>query len=130
MSDTTTVNLDDTKPPQSASAPDGGAPKWMRRLHEGDVLFKEGDVDRRVFVLLEGQVQIVKEGEPVADIGVADSFIGEVSALTGKPRWATARVLKPSTLLVVDDVGELFKSDGTWGFRLAQVLARRLDRMN
>jgi CRP-like cAMP-binding protein len=94
------------------------------------VLFKEGDTDRRTFVLLDGRVEIVKDGEQVAEIGVSESFIGEISALTGKPRWATARTVDPSTLLVVEDVRELFKAGGTWGVKLAQVLAERLDRTN
>ena len=104
--------------------------QWVQRLKPGQVLFKEGDVDRRVFVLLDGKVEIVKDGERVAEVGVSDSFIGEISALTGKPRWASAKVTAPSTLLIVSDVEELFKADGAWGLKLSRVLADRLDRTN
>jgi CRP-like cAMP-binding protein len=105
-------------------------PQWLRRLEAGAILFREGDVDRRVFVLLEGRVEIAKEGRAIADLGVADSFIGEISALTGKPRWATARTIVASTLLVVNDVSELFRAGSTWGLKLAEALAQRLDRTN
>jgi CRP-like cAMP-binding protein len=104
--------------------------QFVQRLPAGSILFKEGDADRRVFVLLDGRVEILKEGERLAEVGVVDTFIGEVSALTGKPRWATARTTAVSTLLVVDDVLALFRADASWGLKMARVLADRLDRTN
>ena len=104
--------------------------QWMRRVDAGEVLFREGDVDGQVFVLLDGRVEIRKDGAPLAEVGVSESFIGEVSALTGKPRWATATTVVPSMLLVVKDVGDLFRAEPAWAFRLARVLAERLDRTN
>lgn len=105
-------------------------PNWMQRVAAGIVLFKEGDRDGRTFVLLDGRVEILKDGKQLAEIGVSDSFIGEVSALTGKPRYATARTVVPSTMLVVENVSELFATGSSWGLKLARVLAERLDRTN
>lgn len=111
----------------------GSAPppqRWVQRLKAGEVLFKEGDVDERVFVLLDGRVEICREGERIAEVGVSETFIGEVSALTGKPRWAMARTMEDSTLLVVERVESLFRADVSWALRLAKVLAVRFDRTN
>ena len=107
------------------------ARQWVRRMKAGERLFQEGDVDHRVFLLLDGRVEILKGGDKVAEIGVADSFIGEISGLTGKPRWASARTVIESTMLVVDNVEELFKAgESSWGLKLARVLAKRLDLTN
>lgn len=108
----------------------GDQKQWLRKLEAGVTLFQEGDIDRRLFVLIDGRVSILRAGALLAEIGVAESFIGEVSALTGRPRSATARTSQPSTLLVVDRIDDLFQHPGNWGIRLARELANRLDRMN
>ena len=104
--------------------------QWLRKVDAGMTLFKEGDIDNRLFVLIDGRVEILRDGKLLAEIGVAESFIGEVSALTGRPRSATARTSRQSTLLVVEEIEDLFQHAGNWGIRLARELANRLDRMN
>ena len=77
------------------SETDNPARQWVRKLATGEVLFREGDADRRVFLLLAGRVEIIKDGEVVTEVGVGESFIGEISALTGR-----LRVLAPRAVLV------------------------------
>ena len=103
--------------------------QWVQRHGAGETLFSEDDIDRRVYVLIDGRVQILKGERQVAEIDVAESFIGEVAALTGRPRSATVKTVTPCTLLVVDDIEDFFRVDPSWGRKLAQVLATRLDRM-
>ena len=68
--------------------------RWVRRLGKGETLFEEGDTDRRVYVLVDGKVEVLQKDRRVAVIGVGDTFIGEISALTGHPRSATVRTLQ------------------------------------
>jgi CRP-like cAMP-binding protein len=117
-------------PPLGSPTPSPATVRWVRRVPAGQSLFGEGDVDRKIYVLLDGKVEIVKGTARVAEIGVGDTFIGEISALTGKPRWASARTLTASTIIEVEDVAELFRADPAWGLRLAKTLAERLDRTN
>ena len=78
-----------------------GAQRHIRRLEAGRTLFKEGEHDRRVYILVQGRVEVVRGGARVAELDVAETFIGEISALTDRARTATVRTLEPSTLLVV-----------------------------
>ena len=107
---------------------DTGAKRHIRRLGAGETLFKEGERDGRVYILVQGRVEVLRGDARVAEIDVADTFIGEISALTEQSRTATVRTLEPSTLLVVEEVEELFHINPDWGLKLARVLARRLAR--
>jgi CRP/FNR family cyclic AMP-dependent transcriptional regulator len=104
--------------------------RWVRRLEAGETLFEEGDIDEKVYILIEGRVEVLRGSTRVAEIDVGDTFIGEISALTGHPRTATVRTLRKSTLLVVGHIEDLFMADSTWGIKLARVLAERLERMD
>ena len=71
-------------------------------LQTGDVLFREGDAAQGLFVILEGEVEIVKRvgGQAVVLANVpAGSFVGEISLLTGLPHTAMARATLPSRCL-------------------------------
>src|SRR5262249_57734876 len=61
---------------------------------EGQVLFREGDPADRVFRLLSGSVDILREldGDPIllGTVG-AGQFIGEMGVVENRPRSATAR---------------------------------------
>jgi CRP/FNR family transcriptional regulator, cyclic AMP receptor protein len=68
----------------------------MTRTHfaEGQVLFREGEPADRVFRLLSGAVDILREldGDPIllGRVG-AGQFIGEMGVVENRPRSATAR---------------------------------------
>ena len=71
-------------------------------LQAGDILFREGDAAQGLFVILEGEVEIVKRvgGQAVVLANVqAGSFVGEISLLTGLPHTALARATQPSRCL-------------------------------
>jgi putative ABC transport system ATP-binding protein len=64
-------------------------------LASGDVLFKQGSLGQRIYVIESGTIEIVRERpdhgtELLAVLGVGDHF-GEMGPLFGLPRSATAR---------------------------------------
>jgi CRP/FNR family cyclic AMP-dependent transcriptional regulator len=65
-----------------------------RYFAAGEVLFREGDPADRVFRLLSGDVDILREldGDPIllGTVG-AGQFIGEMGVVENRPRSATAR---------------------------------------
>src|SRR5271156_5840643 len=64
-----------------------------RQVGEGDILYRAGDAVWDFYVLVEGHVDIVREGDPeelVVSYG-AGQFIGELSLLTGQKTYLTAR---------------------------------------
>ena len=80
--------------------------KYMRvkRVPKGSVLFREGEVEAFMCLILEGTVRIEKEDEkgsqkPVAVLGPGQ-MIGEMSLFAGEPRSASAIALKSTTFLL------------------------------
>jgi CRP-like cAMP-binding protein len=90
----------------------------IARAAAGETLFSEGDVGaREMFVILEGEVEVVKKGRNgassrVAILGYNDSF-GEMSIIDMQARSATVRVLAPSLLARItrEDLDALYRRD-------------------
>lgn len=107
----------------------GALTTWMQRLSKGEVLFDQGDRDKKVYILLEGKVEIIQDGQRIHELDAKEAFIGEIAALTDEPRSATVRTMIPSTVAVVPNIAELFERDPVWARKLATVLAIRLRRI-
>lgn len=86
-------------------------------LAPGDVAFREGDEGHELFVLLAGELEIMKRSKSgldarVAILGPRDWF-GEMSVLDVMPRSATVRALSPSKLVRMTsaDLDALYRRD-------------------
>lgn len=75
-----------------------------------EILCKQGESDRRVFIVVMGEVEI-SEGSDDDQVVLAHlkhgEVFGEISALFDSPRISTVRVTKPSVLLIIP--GALFE---------------------
>jgi thioredoxin reductase (NADPH) len=75
-----------------------------RATQAGEMLFQAGEASYDLFVVLEGEVQVVRSGVAdeaiVAEFGPG-AFVGELTLLTGQRRFLTARVSQPGRVLVV-----------------------------
>jgi CRP-like cAMP-binding protein len=67
----------------------------------GTELTHEGRYEGYVFVVVSGTVAIERDGHQVDTIGPGD-FFGEIAAVDGGPRTATARTIEDCRLLTVD----------------------------
>ena len=70
----------------------------------GDVLFKEGDEDYDFFVVLDGKVAMVQDGESGEQLIAVHGprrFLGELGLLVGQPAFFTAKVVEPGDVLRV-----------------------------
>ena len=76
----------------------------------GEVLCKQGEIDRRVFIIVMGEVEI-SEGNDENQVVLAHlkrgEVFGEISALFSSPRISNVTVTKPSVLLIIP--GESFE---------------------
>jgi CRP/FNR family cyclic AMP-dependent transcriptional regulator len=106
------------------------------RLAPGQVVFREGDAAHCLFVLLEGEVEVVKKSRGavehrVAILGPADCF-GEMSLIDVQPRSATVRAIAPSRVLRIDSeaIDRLYRQDlksyALVTLNIARDLSRRL----
>lgn len=74
-----------------------------RSVPSGETLFREGDAAHDMFVVLDGEIEVLKRSRlehdhRVALLGPKDSC-GEMSLIDVQPRSATARTLAPTRLL-------------------------------
>jgi len=95
----------------------------VRALQPGELLFQQGDPGREMFVVVKGEVELIREGERVATVQAGQCF-GEVAALLGERRTATARVGAEGAEVVGFDPARL--SDPALLLKLLQDMARRL----
>ncbi len=72
-----------------------------RHLEPGGVLCRQGDHESEVFVLVEGEASVEKNGVQIATVGTGE-VVGELSMMHGGERTATLTALTPLHVLVLD----------------------------
>jgi CRP/FNR family cyclic AMP-dependent transcriptional regulator len=93
--------------------------RTLRVVHvvPGAQLLREGEHARSMFVVREGELQILKRGRDGAEYKLAvlkaGDVVGEMSLIDIQPRSATARAVGQATLYVLDlaEIGNLYKTD-------------------
>ncbi|MEQ1839319.1 MAG: cyclic nucleotide-binding domain-containing protein [Verrucomicrobiales bacterium] len=68
----------------------------------GDVIIAEGDEASRIFILLAGEVAVVKGGEQLVTMNQSGDIFGELAALEDEVRSASVVAVKESFCLAVD----------------------------
>ena len=71
-------------------------------VREGYVLMREGRPGREFFVLVEGSVEVTRNGRKLSELGPGDWF-GEIALLTKVPRTASVVATSAVRALVVTD---------------------------
>jgi CRP/FNR family transcriptional regulator, cyclic AMP receptor protein len=108
----------------------------VTRPSAGDMVFREGDEARDMYVVVSGEMEVLKRSQRgidarVAMLGPGDWF-GEMSIVDVQPRSATVRALAPSRLLRITaaDLDALYRYDlksyAIIVLNLARELSRRL----
>ena len=83
----------------------------------GAQLLREGEHARSMFVVREGELQILKRGKGGTEYKLATlktgDCVGEMALIDIQPRSATARALGQATLYVLDlaEIAKLYSSD-------------------
>ncbi len=106
------------------------------RIAPGTTIFQEGDAGHDMFVVLEGEVEVMKasrrgRAQRVAILGPSDT-LGEMTLIDVQPRSATVRALAPTRLLRIssEDFDSLYRHDvksyALVVLNIARDLSRRL----
>jgi membrane protein len=105
--------------------------KFERTLSEGEILFREGDEGREMFVVLDGRIRLTHDDHELAVMD-RGRYFGEMSLLTHAPRSATATALDPTRLAAVTqhNFDLLVRENPVLVRRILEELANRLIATN
>lgn len=96
----------------------------------GDTVIAEGASTGLLYFLVEGVVEVTKNGVSVTRTNEPGAVFGDLSALLGVPHTAEVKTLEPSRFRVVEDPIRLLESNPAISLHLCRLLARRLDGVN
>lgn len=97
----------------------------------GDVVFREGDEAKELFVIKSGQVRVQIGNRTVTELG-QDNIFGEMALIDSEPRSATVIAITDVELVPVSEKQFLFLVSQTpfFALKVMRVLAQRLRRTN
>lgn len=120
-----------TRNVQRARAGEGLPQVWLqpfmkrKRLARGRVLFRRGDAADRLYVLADGEVEVVETGKRIGP----GELIGEISFFTPEGRrTATLRCATVCTMLSMDETTfrQLFHQNPEFGYEVVRLITARL----
>jgi CRP/FNR family transcriptional regulator, cyclic AMP receptor protein len=104
-----------------------GLPVVKHQAHE--VVMAAGHRTGKLLFLINGAVEVIKDGEKIADVSAPGSVFGEQAVLLDQPHTADVRTLEPSQFYVAD-ASSMLSGDPSVALYIAAILARRLDGAN
>jgi CRP-like cAMP-binding protein len=94
---------------------------------KGTVLLPEGGRTGILYVLIEGDVEVLKGDFQVAMVSEPGSIFGEVSVLLGMPHMASVRALTACRVYRIPDAAAFLAANPDIALELARLLAQRLN---
>src|SRR5258706_11281479 len=100
-------------------------------LEPGDVLFREGDDGDVMFAVIEGEVELSRNGSRLENIGPG-GILGEMALIHSRARSATATAPTPARVVRVDlkHFTYLVQEHPTFALQVMTVMADRLRSAN
>jgi CRP-like cAMP-binding protein len=90
----------------------------------GEVILSEGEINHKLYFLVNGEVEIIRSGEVIATLSHPGDTLGEMSLITEQPCSAST-VAKSKTSLLSLDITQL----GTLSENVRGILSNALNRM-
>jgi CRP-like cAMP-binding protein len=98
-----------------------------RHLQPGEILLGQGREGGDLFILEAGQLGVERDGVRLASFDTPGTVIGEMSVVLGTVSSATVKAERPTTVRVIQDARQYLRSDPELTFRIAWLMASRLD---
>ena len=98
-----------------------------QELKTGQFVFEAGETGDMMYVVLDGQIEIVANGKVVNTINPGDVF-GEMALVDNSPRSADARAGKPSVIVPVDKFNFIYYVEHSPLFAL-EVMSTMAERL-
>lgn len=103
--------------------------KYITTFENGQIIFLEGDDSQDLFILVSGQLDILKGNKKIAEITDPGDLFGEMSFLLGARRTATVKSRSDGKAICIPK-GEITSFLGKFpdiAREITRLLARRLD---
>lgn len=100
-----------------------------RNYAPSEIVMEQDSAAGPLLVLIEGEVEILRDDVRVAKTAQAGAVFGEMSVLLGCAHTATVRALKPSRFAVIEDPQQFLNSSADASLHVATLLAKRLDAL-
>ena len=103
---------------------------------DGEVIICEGEVGNCMYVIQEGQVEVVIKGEDDREVRLGvrkeGEFIGEMAIFDRDVRSATVRALGEARVLTVDKKNFMRRvhEDPSLAFRLVETMSHRIRELS
>ena len=93
----------------------------------GRQLIRQGAPGREFFILIEGAVEVTRDGKRISAMQPGD-FFGEVALITKAPRTATVTTATPVDALVINawDFEQLIVADSVIALKVMRAVVERL----
>lgn len=102
----------------------------LQKIAAGEEVIRQGDQTGCLYFLMEGMVEILRDGVSVATACEPGVVFGEMSALLDAPHTATVRAIKPCTFCIVPDALAFLESSPGVSHSVCRLLAQRLNVLN
>ncbi len=102
----------------------------IRRFAAGETILGQGDRTGLLYVLIEGTVDVTKDGVSVATVSEPGAVFGDLAALLRVPHTAAVQAARASSFRVVMNPRDFLQENPPWCLHLCELLARRLDSVN
>jgi trk system potassium uptake protein TrkA len=98
------------------------------RKKTGETLFRKGESGDAFYVVLEGEVSLVREDGKVLETVRRGGFFGEIALLTGEPRSTGAMAAADCELAAIgrEDFRELLMANPSVALEMSRILGQRL----
>jgi CRP-like cAMP-binding protein len=105
------------------------AETWLKRdfLAAGMTLIEQGGRTGQLYVLKDGQLEVIRDGKHVSTIKTPGAIVGEMSVLLDMPQSASVRAVTNVELYVIDNALEVLHSHPDWLLQIARLLAQRVN---
>ncbi|WP_052574104.1 cyclic nucleotide-binding domain-containing protein [Haloferula sp. BvORR071] len=102
----------------------------VREFAAGDYILRQDGPCDELYVLLEGEVEVMRDDVRVAKISESGSVFGEMSLLLGGPCTASVRALGAARVTTVYEPRAFLASSPVASLHIAELLAHRIDALN
>jgi CRP/FNR family transcriptional regulator, cyclic AMP receptor protein len=101
-----------------------------RSFAPGDIIMEQDAPSGPLMVLVEGEVEILRDKVRVGKISLPGAVFGEMSILLNSPHTATVSALKPCRFAVIEEPRQFLAGSADASLHVASLLAKRLDALS